>query len=257
MTFTIGANVYTTVGATPDTTNVSTTWGGISGVVTLSGSVSVSDGTSGNTVLSATASSIMRPSGRGNVSQLTGGDTLTMSCLLDAVARLRVNAGAGDRRRLQLPFGSCVRSSVVLRPRLQDVCFRALRRRIRCSERNDNDFLGLRFMPTTEIFVQPHPTLPNVMIRRPIICGAGALIEGDFAGMAADDVAPSDSIVTMVDGVAMVTREPIDRLQQIIAQSWYWMGGFCAPSDTTTNPTTVPTATNGSYKRAVIVEHAG
>ena len=117
-----------------------------------------------------------------------------------------------------------------------------------------NDFLGLRFMPTTEVFVQPHPTSPNVMIRRPIICGAGALIEGDFAGMAADDVAPSDSIVTMVDGVAMVTREPIDRLQQIIAQSWYWMGGFCAPSDTTTNPTTVPTATNASYKRAIIVE---
>ena len=38
----------------------------------------------------------------------------------------------------------------------------------------------------------------------------------------------------------MVTREPIDRLQQIIAQSWYWIGGFCTPSDTTTNPTTVP-----------------
>ena len=74
-------------------------------------------------------------------------------------------------------------------------------------------------MPTTEVFVQQHPTLPNVMIRRPIICGAGALIEGDFAGMAASDVAPSDSIVTVVDGIAMVTREPIDRLQQIIAQS--------------------------------------
>jgi hypothetical protein len=55
----------------------------------------------------------------------------------------------------------------------------------------------------------------------------------------------------------MVTREAIDRLQQIIAQSWYWIGGFCAPSDTTTNPTTVPTATNAAYKRAVIVEHIG
>ncbi len=112
-------------------------------------------------------------------------------------------------------------------------------------------------MPTNEVYVQPHPTLPNVMIRRPIICGAGALIEGDFAGMAAEDVAPADSIVTLVNGVVMVTREPIDRLQQIIAQSWYWMGGFCAPSDTTTNSTTIPTATNAAYKRAVIVEHAG
>jgi hypothetical protein len=95
------------------------------------------------------------------------------------------------------------------------------------------------------------------MVRRPIICGHGALIEGDFAGMAADDVAPKDSIVSVVDDVAMVTREPIDRLQQIIAQSWYWIGGFCAPSDTTTNPTTVPTATNAAFKRAVMVEHIG
>ncbi len=120
-----------------------------------------------------------------------------------------------------------------------------------------NDFLGLRFIPTTEAYVQPHPTLPGAVIRRPIVCGKGALIEGDFAGMAADDVAPRDSIVAMVDGVAMVTREPIDRLQQIIAQSWYWIGGFCAPSDTTTNPTIIPTATNAAYKRAVMIEHVG
>ena len=55
-----------------------------------------------------------------------------------------------------------------------------------------NDFLGLRFMPTTEAFVQPHPTLAGLMVRRPIICGQGALVEGDFAGMAAEDVAPRE-----------------------------------------------------------------
>src|SRR5271165_3429422 len=257
LTVTIGANIYTSVGSTLDSTNVSTTWGGVSGTLTLSGSVSVSDGTAGSTVLAATASSIMRPSGRGNASQLAAGDTLTMSCLLDAVARLRVNAvpeidGAYN----------CYLDPVSARQLFSDPDFKLLFQGATSANQvfrkgMTNDFLGIRFMPTTEVFVQPHPTLPNVMIRRPIICGAGALIEGDFAGMAADDVAPSDSIVTMVNGVAMVTREPIDRLQQIIAQSWYWMGGFCAPSDTTTNSTTVPTATNGSFKRAVIVEHAG
>jgi hypothetical protein len=55
----------------------------------------------------------------------------------------------------------------------------------------------------------------------------------------------------------MVTREPIDRLQQIIAQSWYWIGGFCAPTDVGTNPSVIPTATNAAYKRAVIIEHVG
>jgi hypothetical protein len=236
---------------------VSTTSGGISGVLTLSGNVSVADGTAGNTVTAATASSIMRPSGRANTSLILATDTLTMSCLLDSVARLRVNAvpeidGAYN----------CYLDPVSARQLFSDPDFKQLFQGATSVNQvfrkgMTNDFLGLRFMPTTEVYVQPHPTLPNVMIRRPIICGAGALIEGDFAGMAAEDVAPADSIVTMVEGVAMVTREPIDRLQQIIAQSWYWMGGFCAPSDTTTNSTTVPTATNASYKRAVIVEHAG
>jgi hypothetical protein len=199
----------------------------------------------------------MRPSGRGNVSLLTATDTLTMSCLLDSVARLRVNAipeidGAYN----------CYLDPVSARQLFSDPDFKQLFQGATSVNQvfrkgMTNDFLGLRFMPTTEVFVQQHPTLPSVMIRRPIICGAGALIEGDFAGMAASDVAPSDSIVTVVDGIAMVTREPIDRLQQIIAQSWYWIGGYCAPSDTTTNPTTVPTATNGAYKRAVIVEHVG
>jgi aerobic-type carbon monoxide dehydrogenase small subunit (CoxS/CutS family) len=75
--------------------------------------------------------------------------------------------------------------------------------------------------------------------------------------MAAADVAPADSIVSLVDNVAMVTREPLDRLQQIIAQSWYWIGGYCTPSDVTTTTTTIPTATNAAYKRAVMIEHAG
>jgi hypothetical protein len=120
-----------------------------------------------------------------------------------------------------------------------------------------SDFLGLRFINTTEAFVQAHPTLTGLYIRRPIVVGQGALVEGDFAGMTAADVAPKDSIIDVVDGVAMVTREPLDRLQQIIAQSWYWIGGFTAPSDITTNATTVATATNAAFKRAVIIEHIG
>ena len=180
-----------------------------------------------------------------------------MANLLDAVTKLRLNAvpeidGAYN----------CYLDPVSSRQLFADPDFKQLFQGATSANQvfkkgMTNDFLGLRFVPTTEAFVQPHPTLPSLMIRRPIICGQGALIEGDFAGMAVSDIAPSDSIVTMVDGIAMVTREAIDRLQQIIAQSWYWIGGFCAPSDTTTNPTTVPTATNAAFKRAVIVEHIG
>jgi hypothetical protein len=257
MTVTIGANVYTLVAAAVDTTNVSTAPNGVSGVLTLSGNISVSDGTAGSTATAASGSTIVRPSQRGNSSLITAADTLTMSNLLDAVAKLRLNAVP----EIEGAY-NCYLDPISSRQLFADPDFKQLFQGATSANQvfkkgMTNDFLGLRFVPTTEAFVQPHPTLAGLMIRRPMICGQGALIEGDFAGIAATDVAPADSIVTMVDGIAMVTREAIDRLQQIIAQSWYWIGGFCAPSDTTTNPTTVPTATNAAYKRAVIVEHIG
>jgi hypothetical protein len=257
MTVTIGSNAYTLVGVALDPINVSTAPNGMSGMLTLSGNVSVSDGTLGSTVMAANGATIVRPSQRSNTSLISASDTLTMSNLLDAVAKLRLNAVP----EIEGAY-NCYLDPVSSRQLFADPDFKQLFQGATSANQvfkkgMTNDFLGLRFVPTTEAFVQPHPTLSGLMVRRPVICGQGALIEGDFAGMAATDVAPADSIVTMIDGIAMVTREAIDRLQQIIAQSWYWIGGFCAPSDTTTNPTTVPTATNAAYKRAVIVEHIG
>jgi len=257
LTVTVGANAYTLTAVAVDTTNVSTAPNGVSGVLTFSGNVSVADGTAGNAVAAANASVIVRPNARASTAALTAADTLSMANLLDAVAKLRLNA---------VPeidgVYNCYLDPISARQLFADADFRQLFAGATSANQvfrqgMVNDFLGLRFIPTTEAFVQPHPSLSGVVVRRPIVCGQGALIEGDFAGMAAQDVAPRDSIVSIVDGVAMVTREPIDRLQQIIAQSWYWIGGFCAPSDTTTNPATVPTATNAAFKRAVMVEHAG
>jgi len=253
----VGANPYTLIGVAVDAVNVSTTPSGISGELTFSSSVLVSDATAGNTVRAANAAVILRPSGRGNTELLQPTDTLTMSNLLDAVANLRLNA-VPDIDGVY----NCYLDPASARQLFADPDFKQLfqgatsvnqvfRRAV------VNQFLGLRFMPTTEAFVQPHPTIPGLVVRRPIVCGRGALIEGDFAGMADEDIAPRDAIVHMIDGVAMVTREPIDRLQQIIAQSWYWIGGYCAPTDITTNPTTIPTATNAAYKRAVMIEHVG
>lgn len=257
LTVTVGSDAYSLIGAAADAANVSTAPNGISGVLTFLTSVSVADGTAGNTVTAANASVVIRPSQRGNTGALLAGDTLTMSCLLDAVSKLRMNA---------VPeidgVYNCYLDPVSARQLFADPDFKQLFQGATSANQvfrqgMVNQFLGLRFVSTTEAYVQAHPVLAGLMVRRPIICGQGALIEGDFAGMAADDVAPKDSIVDIVDGVAMVTREPLDRLQQIIAQSWYWIGGFCTPSDTTTNPTTIPTATNAAFKRAVMIEHIG
>ena len=226
-------------------------------MLTFSTAVSVADGTVGNTVTAITASTIVRPNGRANTNLLQATDTLTMATLLNAVATLRQNAVP----EIDGVF-NCYLDPVSARQLFADNDFRQLFTGATSANQVFqrgliNDFLGLRFMPTTEAFLQTSPSVAGAFVRRPIICGKGALIEGDFSSMAVADVAPANSIISMVDGVAMVTREPIDRLQQIIAQSWYWIGGFCAPSDTTTNSTTVSTANNSNYKRAVMVEHIG
>ena len=249
---TVGSNIYSLTGVAVDGANVSTAPNGISGTLTFATSVTVADGTALNTVLAATASGISRPNNRTNTAQLLSTDTITMSTLLNAKATLELNA---------VPtvdgFYNCYLDPMSLRGLFADPDFKQL---FQGATSENMDFrrgmvqpmLGLRFIRTTEAFVQP---LGALTVRRPIICGQGALIEGDFEGMAHSDVAPADAIITMVDDVAMVTREPIDRLQQIIAQSWYWIGGFCTPSDTGTNSTTVATATNASFKRAVMIEH--
>ena len=253
----VGSSNYNLVGVAVDAANVSIAPNGISGELTFATAVSVSDGTAGNSVIASNASPIFRPNGRTNATQLTATDQLTIGTLLNAVANLRLNAVPTING-----VYNCYLDAVSARQLFSDNDFRQLFQ----GATSDNpvfrtgmisDFLGLRFITTTEAFVQAHPTLGGLFIRRPIICGQGALVEGDFAGMADPDVAPKDSLITMIDGVAMVTREPIDRLQQIIAQSWYWIGGFATPSDTTTTPNIIPTATNAAFKRAVLVEHIG
>lgn len=257
LTVTVGLNLYNVTGVALDGSNVSSAPGGISGQLLFATNVTVADGTAGSAVRAATASSIVRPASRGTTAALQATDTLSMGNLLDAVALLRRNA-------VPLVDGvyNCYLDPVSARQLFADPDFKQLFQGATSSnpvfrQGMVSDFLGLRFITTTEAYVQTHPSIEGLYVRRPIVCGQGALIEGDFSGMAADDVAPKDSLVNVIDNVAMVTREPIDRLQQIIAQSWYWIGGFCAPSDTTTTPTTVPTANNANYKRAVMIEHIG
>ena len=254
---TVGSNPYSVVGVSVDGSTSSIAPGAISGVLTFGAAVTVADGTANNPVIAGNASAIQRPNARLTTAALQAGDTLTMGTLLNAVATLRMNA---------VPeidgVYNCYLDPMSARQLFADNDFRQLFTGATSANQvfrqgMVNDFLGLRFISTTEAYVQPHPGNNSLVVRRPIICGKGALIEGDFAGMAAADVAPADSIISVVDGVAMVTREPIDRLQQIIAQSWYWIGGFCAPSDITTSMMTVPTANTAAYKRAVMVEHIG
>ncbi|MBO4120278.1 hypothetical protein J5T34_05930 [Cupriavidus gilardii] len=252
MTVTIGAGSYTLTGVTADGTNVSTAPQGVSGTLTLSANVSVSDGTAGNAVVSSVAPVVLREGSRASTAAILATDTLKMQTVLEAVAQLRSN---------NVPtvggLYNCYLDDRQLLGLFKDDDFKLLYRGAYGSSEYRTgqiiELLGVRFIPTTEA---PQQTLGGVAIHRAVVCGQGALIEGDYASTGYADVASEDSLKAMVDDICMVTREPLDRLQQIIAQSWYWVGGFCVPTDITANPTIIPTASNSYFKRAVVIESA-
>jgi hypothetical protein len=251
---TVGANVYTLTGFTVDVSNTSTAPQGISGTLTFSSNVSVPDGTAGIAVVSAVAPTILRPSARATTAALTGGDTLTMEIIMDAVARLRSN-GVEPRNGLF----DCLADDFTMRQLFADPEFQLLfrgtglttdtYRKMRVVE-----ILDVRFIRTNEA---PQQTNGTVKIHRPIVCGESCLIEGQFAGLTDSAQKMGMGIVDVVDGVAQVTRPPLDRLDQIVAQSWYAIMGYAVPTDVTANPTIIPTANNSYFKRAVIIETGG
>lgn len=251
LTVTVGSNPYTLTAATADATNVSTAPNGISGTLTFSGNVTVADGTANNAVTAATAPSIHRPNDRTTTKALTTSDTLLMQTVLAAVADLRSN---------NVPtvdgLYNCYLDDKQLLGLFKDADFKTLYRGAYGSTEYKNgqviELLGARFVPTNEAPQQA--TLGAGAIHRAIVCGQGALIEGNYDANGYSDVDNPDSLKVMVDDVCMVTREPLDRLQQIIAQSWYWIGGYAVPTDATANTNVIPTASNSYFKRGVVLE---
>ena len=260
----VGLNAYTLIGTARDGSNVSTTPGGFSGTLTFSGNVTVADGTALNGVAHANAPVVVRPNGKWTggsaygiataTPALASTDLLTLGVIEDGIAQLRNNTGYEGLVNLYL-------DNVSMRQLFADQDFKLMYQGQYGSKEARQgkvfELMGAQFIPTTEALVQTHPTNSALKVRRPIIVMPGALVEGDFAGMQqkAEDFAGMNSEAQMIDSVMMVTRGPIDRLQQIVAQSWFWIGGFVAPTDATANSNIIPTAGAQYLKRAVVLEH--
>lgn len=257
MTVTVGSGVYTLVGVTADATNTSTAPGGVSGQLLFSSAVSVADATAGMAVIASTAPLVLRPNGKRTTADLRrdDGDTLGIQHVLAGVAALR-------RNNVPMIDGAynCYLDDLQLLSLFRDADFKYLYRGAYGSEEYRSgqviELLGVRFVPTTEAPQQA--SLGGGAIHRALLLGQGALIEGDCACVGHSDIPDAErALIEIVDGVAMVTREPLDRLKQIIAQSWYWIGGFALPTDVTANASIIPTATNAYLKRGVVIESLG
>jgi hypothetical protein len=259
---TVGSDVYAVVGAAADTTNVSTTPGGISGVLTFSSAVSVADGTAGNAVVSAVAPLLVRPFNTSGVMAATtgaisGSDVnnakITMEMLLYARATLADNGVEGVMGGAYRFFCSPMQAMGLFQDPAFQMLYRGQPNSAAFRRGIVQDILGIDLIETNLNISQAYAGVGTV--QRGILCGQGALIEGTFtdeAYKAGDDA--DDDMITVVDGIAHIVREPLDALRQVVTQTWSYIGGFVVPTDMTTNPSTVPTASNARYKRAVMIE---
>jgi hypothetical protein len=264
---TVGGNVYSLIGFAADGSNVSTAPGGISGTLIFSSNVIVADGTLGNAVVSAVAPYVIRPSATSNnvmaantslissVNDVNYGK-LTMNMILNAKAVMSANGvpPANSSGMYNLYVDPIQATGLYSDPAFQQF-FRGQTTSKEYREGVIAEMLGVRLQETN---LNPVQNLAGVgTVRRAILCGQGALVEGQFttdAYVEALSGVDKDESIAIVDGIAHVTREPLDALKQVVTQSWSYIGGFVVPSDTTANPNTIPTANNSAYKRAIMIE---
>lgn len=253
----VGANEYSLIGVAADGVNVSTaiSAGGISGTLTFSANVTVNDGTQHNAVVAKHAPTILRAGARSTTRALQPTDLFTMGIVLDAVTQLRNNAVPTVNG-----LYNCYCDNVSARQLFADPDFKLLYQGSNAAEEFRNarvvELLDVRFLPTTEALQQQlNNGSANLNVHRPIVVGAGALIEGIFEDTGYEEMA-GQGVAFVQDGIAQVVRPPIDRLNQIVAQSWYYIGGFVCPTDVTANTQIIPTASDAYLKRAVAIEHA-
>lgn len=233
----------------------------------LSGTLTFSTATApvtGDAIVAANAPKIFRPSGKITTTQLASGDVLTLNTILNAVAYLRDNGVPA------MPDGSykCILDNTSMRALFADQDFKVLfAGRDMSTEFRSADIvnlLGVEFIPTTEAYVQAPSAVPTpnlaVTVRRPIIIGAEALLQGTFEGLEQwlnrDGFEPI-GYVMLVNDIAQIVRPPLDRLQRTVSMTWTWVGGFAVPTDLTATTSIIPTSSNALYKRAAVIECAG
>ena len=254
-----GANSSNTTGSTytlnsvsVDGSNTSTAPGGISGNLVFSSNVAIIDGTADNAVITSVAPVIFRPLERASTFQLGAGDVLTTQSILEAKQTLVANAvppfSSGLYRMVCDPF-----MTLAL---FQDPAFQ----RFQIGHTEDSEYrrgkiaeiLGVEIIESTITPIQA--SLGAGKIHRGVLMGEGVLVESDWTPSGYANVTEDFEERTIVDGIAHITRPPIDRLGQVITQSWTYVGGFVSPTDLTTTTSTVPTSNNSAWKRAVVIE---
>jgi hypothetical protein len=210
----------------------------------------------GDTVLATASPYSLRPNAKASRYNLAGSDTATAAVFRAAVARLRkmnvptINgaypAHIDPDTEAQLFADADFKQAY--QGRADSAVFRDMSLGV---------FLGIDWVRNNEApTTSDGGSSANLLVHRPIVMGADALISGPFEGMqdllmgTGVDNVPYIRFIGPAEGaqVAVIVRPPQDRLQQTISTAWSWVGDFSAPTDITTGD-------GAKYKRAVVIEH--
>lgn len=233
---------------------------GASGFLVLSstGGVTVANG---DQVLASDGSFVDRTSGVYTRAGLTSSSTLTLQLIANAKAKLAA------RNIPPFPGGYyvCIVDPQLWPQLLADTAFNyasmgQLGEDGYFRSGMVNRTLGIVFINSNMV---PAYTIPSSVLkaRHAVVVGRGGLIRGTFQGHidAAQQARQMDNAdIRFIEEVkaALITRAPLDRLQEQITQSWKWVGGFVAPTDVTSTNLIIPTTDASRYKRMVVIECA-
>lgn len=269
----------TIVGAVPDDVNQPFGPGTLS--ITPQANTIASLGTEDRPpVLADNRSRIIRVGGGNSSDAITTGDILTLDTVISATARLRaarVPPQSDGYYHIHLsPEGE---AQIFGDPHWQRL-YTALPDSMAYRELAIGQMVGCRFYRNTET---PNPQnsetlIPTndeartsssvggeifnrsgVSVQRAIVIGGGAvyekyldeskyITEAGVTGKIGQFTVVNNGVQVMTNRIRYILRAPLDRLQQVVSQSWSWSGDFPIPSD-------AETFDSSRFKRAVIIEH--
>lgn len=236
---------------------------GRSGVLTFASATAPN---SGDALVSAIATPVVRPNGKSGTNQLGPGDQLTMQLINNAVAQLEANAIPRHPDGCYHAYYDFVSQSELF---IDQQFILASASRIADTEYQNGQvfsLFGTKFVPTTEAYLQAlntsagmqAPASNGTQVHRVLITGAAGLCQGNFIGLetyAQHQAVGQISNIFMVDNVAHIIRSPIDNQGRTVTLVWLAAFGMVCPTDLTATPAIIPTANNAAYKRAIVIEH--
>jgi hypothetical protein len=280
VTFTGGEPANTVIGATP--LNPAQPFG--PGILTLGAALTVGLALRAG-VFAASRSTITRVGGGATPDALVAGNILTLQTIIDAVSAMRADlippCSDGYYHVHVSPQGEAELYADNAFQRL----FQSLPDSAAYRDLAIGQLLGCRFYRNTETpgllnagalidtsggggVARESPEVgaevqnqTGVGIRRAIIIGGGAiyekyldesrfLTEAGATGKIGEFAVMNNGVQVMTNRIRYILRAPLDRVQQVVSQSWSWSGDFPIPSDGLTG------GTAARFKRARVIEHS-